>query len=512
MRKIKKYLFCLLVVFLFILQAESVFAELEADYPVRVWSADNMEVGNVTGVDGLEFLQPTDETAAKVMVKAEGRLPFKNAIKTGGSASLQGRYLPKTRALKFTITEPCNISIYAYGASSEGEVTLKISDGGKIVKTFATQHSVLGRYMTYLDSPGTYYIFGNGSLGICEVTVGYIHGDADLNFDRDWNDMRLLTKVSLGQLYLNEMASRNADIDKDSVITANDMALLQSYINSDGVSVREKAKLVDHAVWNANDMAVGNPETYKGLEFVYVDGNISNNTIGVINRESSYVSPNGEVKNYTKCIQTDGDSGNGYGNYPVSRAVKFNLNAEAYVTLYVSTGSSKPTQHKVAIMDADRNKVAEFNIDKNIGCYTTKLSGNETYFVYSDTGKLRIYEIDVNADMLKDIPQISKSINVTAGQNYIYTLTVNNAAIVDNALFSFKYNSSDVEPVSFGEVKIADLKHSNESGLIDVQTSDGKVIFKTKNLTNGESGILTEVELKAKRNCNTTITLSVQGE
>lgn len=506
MVKIRKYLICLMVMFLFVLHTEAVFAALEDDYPVRIWSADNMEVGNVTGVDGLEFLQPEDETAAKVEVKAEGRLPFKNAIKTRGSASLQGRFVPKTRALKFNVTKPCNIRIYAYGASSTEEVTLKISNSEKIVKIFATQHSQLERYEAYLETSGTYYIYGTGALGICEITVGYIQGDVDLDFDRDWNDLRLLRKAVNEGLQLNEMEFRNADMDKNSLIDENDLEHLSSCISGDVVSVREKAKFVSTAVWNANDMAVGNPEVYNGLEFVYVDGDVSNKTIGVINRNSRYVSQSGEVRNYIKCIETNGAVGEGYSNYPVSRAVKFNLDKDAYVTVYVSTGSSKPVQHKVQIMDADGNKEAEFNIDKNISCHTVKLKGNESYFVYSSTGKIRIYEIDVRTNSNESI---SKTINVEAGKNYVLYLTADKGVMLGKFPVKLTYNAAAITPVSMGAGSSVAVGNCNDRTIIK-EIGQGYVVFMPYNWSDGDSGIMTDIVFNAKTSGTTTLTLSMQ--
>lgn len=505
MGKFGRYLMCLIMMCMLIFGAESVLAA-EEDYPVKVWSADDMEIGNTTGADGLEFLQPTDTTATKVQVQNGGRAPFVNAIKTGGASSMLDAYVPKTRALKFTVTKPCNIRIYAYGASSNGTVNMKVSSAEKIVDTFNTQHSTLNKYVTYLDSAGTYYIYGNASLGICEVAVGYAVGDADFDFDRDWNDMRILRKVVFDNLSVNEMIQRNIDVDNNGRITSNDTACMDSYMLDDDKGEYNKAKFISYAQWNANDMAAGCPVTYNNLEFVYADNDIANRSIFVASCNKTYTSQNGEAKAYAKCIQTDGDTGKAVGNYPVTKAVKFNLEQEGYVTLYLSTGSSKAIQHKAQIINADGQRVAEFDIDKNIGCYVTKLSGNETYFVSSNTGTLRIYEIEIRQNSNKSC---SKTINVEAGKTYCLYLTADKGVMTGKIPVKLTYNTAAVTAETMGAGSKIAVGNCNDRTRI-TETGAGYIVFEPYGWKDGEGGIMTDIVFKANSTGVTTLTLSMQ--
>ncbi len=504
MNKIIKYLMSVLTISILLLGAENVFASTALEnYSVTIWSADDMEVGATVGTNGLEFLQPAESSVTKVQVTDKGRFPYSNAIKTGGSASMLNAYVPKTRALKFTVTKPCNMVIYAYG-SSDSNVTMKISNSTKIINTFSLEHSRLNRYVLYLDSAGTYYVYGNGSMGICEIAVGYTKGDADIDFDLDWNDIRIFRKVFFDNLAVDEIVTRNIDYNNSGFIDAGDLASMQEYMTD-----RNKAVFVDNATWNANDMTAEDIPIYRGLELVYKDCDSSNGSIYVKSiNEKTYTGENGEFKTYTKCIQTDGDTGEGIGNYPVTKAVKFNLATDAYVTVYMSTGSSKNIQHKAQIINADGVKVEEFNINNKIGRYTTKLSGNETYFITSYTGTLRIFEINVVSNTNNEC---KKTININAGATYKLYLTVDKGVMIGKLPVKLTYNASALTVQSMGGSSGVNVGRCNDRTRI-IETGTDYIIFEPYDWADGESGILTEVLIKAKTTGTTTLTLSIEGE
>jgi hypothetical protein len=350
-----------------------------------------------------------------------------------------------------------------------------------------------------------------GSIGVCEIKTGYVEGDQDCDFDVDWNDRRLLRKAVYESYSNDYMNNLKLDINNDDIVTEEDLSDLDKIIDSLSDKERDRAQFVSNVCWKADDMPLGYPETYNGLEFVYKDCDTTNKSIGVISSNKSYYGTKGEVRNYNKCISTDGEMSRANGEYVTTKVVKFNLSTSSTINLYISSGSSQDVQHKARIVDADGNIVKEINIKKEIERYTVELDGNQTYFLGSPTGTLKIYEIEVNEGKISNISSTEKVINVLEGQNYIYNLTVNNATAVDGVIFKFAYNSSDVELVSVGGMKISNLTNNNEIGLFDINVSDGYITFKTDNLTNGESGIVTEVELKANKDCNTKISLQVRG-
>lgn len=510
MSKIIKYLVCLIIMSMLAMQVETVLAAVE-NYPVTSWSADDMEIGNTTGANGLEFVQSEDITDIMVTVNNKGRHnevgSYDQSINTGGSANMLTQYVPRAKAVKFTVTQPCNVVIYAYGASDVGNLSMKLSGENKLIDTFTVQHSVLARYQSFIDSAGTYYIYSQqGALGICEIKVGYVCGDVDVDFDVDWNDLRLAKRVFNNLISADDLMLERINVDGNSALTSNDISTIYTMTDNMG-----KAYFTGAKCWNANNMTAGYPEVCDGLELVYKDDDVTNHSMRIVALNKTYYGTKGDVRDYTKCIATDGAESKGIGNYAVTKAVKFNLESDAYVTMYLNTGSSKNIQHKAKIIDADGNKVSEFNINKDIGRYTVRLDGCQTYFLCSPTGTLRIYEIEVNTDVLNTTEQVSKSISVTNGNTYIYTLTMSNAAVMDSAVFTFEYNNNDVELVSVGGVEIGGLWGKNESGIIAVDIATGMLSFKTDNLANGESGIITDVELKANRNCTTTLILSMEG-
>ena len=281
LKKMKSLLILFLMLCLWALHAQMVYA-LES-YTVTSWCADDMEVGSTAGINGLEFVQPTDSMATPVKVTNNGRNndvgSYSNAIKTGGSANTIRNYVPQKRAIKFTVTQPCDINIYAYSASSGTSIDMRLSRAGKLVDTFQLMHSKLKLYKAYLDSAGTYYIYSTqGSVAICEIKVGYVEGDLDYDFDVDWNDLRLARKAMNRNDYRDEFINTKLDLNNDGTVTDIDITILESKINN-----REKAKFVNTIRWNANNMNIGFPETYNGLEFVGKDCNTNDKSIGVYN-------------------------------------------------------------------------------------------------------------------------------------------------------------------------------------------------------------------------------------
>lgn len=496
----------------FMLMAVNTYAEVP-NMAVKSWCADDMAVGNTTGYNGLEFMLPVGGTADNgIVVAGDGRMydaehDYDNAIKTRGAANTGVNYVPKGRAMKFTVTQPCDLVVYAYDASSSADVSLQISRAGKIVDTIPLSEKI-NRYAAYLDTAGTYYVYSiGGSMGVCEMQVGYVKGDLDFDFDVTWNDVRLMRKKVLNY-GIGVSSNHKFDIDGDGYYRIKDFGLLEEL-----VSEPEKIKCIDaisqrpsNGTWNMKDVPTTNPITYNGLEFVYKDLNTANNTIKIANIPKTYVSPNGNEKSFTKCVTTDGKMSAGKGIYPVTKAVKFNLNASAQIVVYMCTGSSNTNQQKALIINADGEIVEEVNLSKDIGKYAFDLNGNETYFIGSPEGTLRIYEIGVRM-VLQENTKTSKTISVTANNKYNMFLTVDTAVLPDINPVKLTYNASALSIESIGGSKPAVGICNDGTKILEV--GQGYIVFMADRWNDGESGIMTDVTVKAKTSGQTTLSLEV---
>lgn len=495
----------IMMVFL-MLMAVNTYAEVP-NMEVKSWCADDMAVGNTTGYNGLEFMLPVGGTADNgITITDQGRMynadhDYENAIKTNGAVNMGANYVPKGRAMKFTVTQPCDFVAYAYGASRTADVCLQISRAGKIVDTIPLNHAAIDKYATYLDAAGTYYVYSTGgSMAVCEMQVGYVKGDLDFDFDVTWNDVRLIKK----KFNYDPSVVRNHkfDVNSDGLYTANDVAILIDMTLAD-----EKARFVNSADWNANDMPMGRYETYEGLEMVPKAGDITNGSVNVISANGTFKEESGEIKKYTKCISLNGKGTNEFGPYPVSRALKFNLSDSRDVVIYMRCDSSVNVQHKARIVDGDGELVKELDVDKTLRRYVVKLDGNETYFLYGVYGGLEVYEINI-CDM--DAPNnvyYTKNLGVTAGQSYELNLVAVNSFYADKTTYKLTYDPNVLSLKSLGGESKITLNKLLPSGITVLSTTSNSVTFSVPDRGLYESGILTNVEFSAKKTGNTSIKL-----
>ena len=489
----------------FMLMAVNTYAEVP-NMAVKSWCADDMAVGNTTGYNGLEFMLPVGGTADNgIVVAGDGRMydaehDYDNAIKTRGAANTGVNYVPKGRAMKFTVTQPCDLVVYAYDASSSADVSLQISRAGKIVDTIPLSEKI-NRYAAYLDTAGTYYVYSiGGSMGVCEMQVGYVKGDLDFDFDVTWNDVRLIQKYFKNDPSV--VRNHKFDVNGDGLYTANDPAILIDMALAD-----EKARFVNSADWNANDMPMGRYETYEGLEMVPKAGDITNGSISVINANGTFKEESGEIKKYTKCISLNGKGTNGFGPYPVSRALKFNLNGSRDVVIYIRCDSSVNVQHKARIVDGDGNLVKELDVDKTLRRYVVKLDGTETYFLYGLYGGLEVYEINIcDLDAPNNV-SYTKNLNVTAGQNYELNLVAVNSFYADKTTYKLTYDPNVLSLKSLGGESKITLNKLLPGGITVLSTTSNSVTFRVPDRGLYESGILTNVEFSAKNTGNTSLKL-----
>ena len=489
----------------FMLMAVNTYAEVP-NMAVKSWCADDMAVGNTTGYNGLEFMLPVGGTADNgIVVAGDGRMydaehDYDNAIKTRGAANTGVNYVPKGRAMKFTVTQPCDLVVYAYDASSSADVSLQISRAGKIVDTIPLSEKI-NRYAAYLDTAGTYYVYSiGGSMGVCEMQVGYVKGDLDFDFDVTWNDVRLIQKYFKNDPSV--VRNHKFDINSDGLYTADDPAVLINMTLADA-----KARFVDYADWNANDMPMGSYETYEYLEMVPKAGDITNRSISVVSANGTFKEESEEIKRYTKCISLNGKGTNGFGPYPVSRALKFNLNGSRDVVIYMRCDSSVNVQHKARIVDGDGNLVKELDVDKTLRRYVVKLDGTETYFLYGVYGGLEVYEINIcDLDAPNNV-SYTKNLNVTAGQNYELNLVAVNSFYADKTTYKLTYDPNVLSLKSLGGESKITLNKLLPGGITVLSTTSNSVTFRVPDRGLYESGILTNVEFSAKNTGNTSLKL-----
>ena len=495
---------------LLLLEAVNVYAEIP-NMTVKSWCADDLNIGNTSGYSDLEFMLPVGGTANNgIMVTNEGRRydaehDYDSAIKTRGAVNTGLNCVPRGRAMKFTVSQPCDIVVYAYGASSSSNVSLQISREGKIVETFPLVHSRINKYIAYLDVAGTYYVYSTGgSMGVCEMQVGYIKGDLDIDFEVTWNDMRLLRK-NIVENDSSFIVNHKFDVNQDGIYSASDLSeLLMIAINS---GTEDYMNFVSYTNWNANEMSLGCYEIYNGLELVPKEGDIANGSVNVISLNKSYVEPSGEVRNYTKCISLNGKMADGFGPYPVSRAIKFNLAEAKEVVIYMRCDSSVKTQHKAQIINGDGDIVKELDVDGNVKRYVVKLDGNETYFLGGVYGKLEVFEIDINNCTAESDVSFTKSLSVTANQSCELNLVAVNSFYQDRTIYKFTYDPNMLSLKSIGNESEIVLNKLLPNGIMILSTEPGSITFSVPGRKSFESGILTNVEFTAQKTGNTSVKL-----
>lgn len=500
MKNLKNYAVVTVIFFCVLFKMSYVYAK-EISYPITVWSAEDMEIGNTTGVNGLDFMQPVGSLSL-VQVVEGGRTDevrhFTKTIKTGGASSMQDKYVPKTRALKFNVTKPCDIRIYAYGGSKT-DVVMSLNRAGESVKQFNVKDSVLGLYTARISEADTYYLFSTtGTLCVCEITVGCVRGDLDVDFDADWNDVRLGMRAFNTSYFNDKEMLERLDLDGNGIFTANDMTYLLSVIEKP-----EEAMYISYMNWYVNDMPIGYNESYKGLVLVDKDNNRDNKSIEVKSVSKKYVGKNGAVKRFNKCISTNGGMCGAMYEYPITKAVQFNLSDDAYVTFYLSTGSSDNVEHKAVVYSADREREAEFMLSTEVDRYTVHLEGNESYFIGSPDGTLRVYEIDVRNGLN---PSNSKTISVNAGEISNLFLTVSGGVHLDTDEVKLTYNPSVVMVESMGGSTVKTGICADGTKITEV--GSGYICFIPYSWNDGDGGIMTDITIKSKSTGSTTITLN----
>lgn len=507
------------LILMLLLMNVTIFAAVES-YPVISWSTDDMEVGNTTGLtinnNTLTFVNPiTDEESVKVVnaIRTIGDKVYTKAIKTNGGTNQFVNGIPNHRALSFEVTKPCDLIVYSYGASSDYTINLCVSkkalgsNQGVEIYNETVEHSKIKRYSIYLDEPGTYYIYGRGgSISFCEIQRGCVKGDLDRDFNLDWNDIRIAKRVFNNKIsntdeyeykmnLLNTVSNNNG-----SNVTIDDLNEQRRLLSD---AELKKAEFVSNKAWNVSSMPLGRYETYDGLELVSKDLDLNSMSIEVYNMNRTYIGNNGETKKFTKVIATDGYLSEAMDDYCVTKAVKFNLEEDALVTLYMSTGSSENVEHRAVIYDADKNVVANFPLTTNIGKYTIELDGNQTYFVGSHTGTIRIFEIDCNA-------AVSKTIDVENGKTYSYILTGERIPNKNNCTYVIKYNNEAITLNSLGENVSTGSSFAVGDNIQIVSHKNGILKFKYTEDETDWTGVLTVLKFVANSSGTTTISFEME--
>lgn len=150
--------------------------------------------------------------------------------------------------------------------------------------------------------------------------------------------------------------------------------------------------------------------------------------------------------------------------------------------------------------------MGDVNLSRNIDKYVFTLEGNETYFIGSPTGTLRIYEIDIKS-VRQDNTGASKTIDVIANNTYDMFLTVNTAVLPDIKPVKLTYNTNALLIESIGGSNPAIGTCTDGTKILEI--GQGYIVFMADRWNDGESGIMTEITVRAKTSGQTTLSLEV---
>lgn len=360
---------------------------------IKEWRADNMPVGEIDSYDGLTMIHGGSKL--KVQNKPRGydsTLSFTNCINTGGSSGLNTseslKYVPKSRALKFTADKKCVLNIYAFSTSSATSQTMTVSRQGEIIYSGEILDRVT-KTTIGLPAGDTYYIYSDAAVGVCMIQLEeYIQGD--LNFDGafDSEDIMLLRKVLDGDEELTASLKYFADLNNDANVDENDKIQLENlYRNTYG----EAPQIFSEKVWNAAEIPIGSFNKYDGLF-----------TVKENQMEVAFSSKNFGDFSFSRCIKTNGGAEvSAKTLIPKERAVKFHTDAPCKLIIHVMSGSTTAT-NPVGCVARKGETVSNFNLSSSVGKFEFDLPKADTYYLYSEnySGSMNIYRME-----LKKCPQ-----------------------------------------------------------------------------------------------------------
>lgn len=365
---------------------------------IKQWIADDMPLGEIESYDTLTMLPG----GSKMKVQSRQRiyddnLSFSRCINTGGAATVsmvQGSmYVPKQRAIKFSVEKKCVLRIYANSMSSNENQTVSVSRKDELIY----QGNVIDKVTltnVFLPEGDTYYIYSQeGSLGVFMLQLEEcVDGDINIDGVFDDDDILLLIKIINGDTQATAMLNNIADINADGVIDNNDRACLENlYVSAYG----ENPHIYSEKIWNISDMPIG---AFNGCDGIYT---VKENQLEVAYSNKSFAD-----LSFTRCIKTNGGA-EALGNYlPNERALKIDIGAPCKMTLYTMSGSSTAADPYMVVSSEEGGLISKTSLSKSeVRKTEVVLSKADIYYIYSqsDSGSMNIYRIELEKCLAGDI-------------------------------------------------------------------------------------------------------------
>ena len=474
------------------------------DYKI-VWNADDMPLGTLTNYNGLQGIHPSSGSGANVEVagRSHDDMSFRNAIKTKGGANVGGNYVPTAKALKFSVSQPCYMTFYAYGSSTDiTNHQVNVSRSGHLVGTFTLAHSTLTKHQTYLDTAGTYYLYSPpGSIGVCYIQVNRISGDIDGNGKINTDDLTMMRKILYNSEGYASYVLDDADVNNDGNINEADYNALVSIVQNAGAYV---PTYYDNKIWNVTEMindssgAITARTDIGGLYIIPGYGNIE----PVTYRSESDKRYGDLVLN--KYIDTNGYSELKNG-IPEQRAMMISTKSPCYVSILLRSGNtSAGTNHNICIKRKDGEEQS-INILNSVQQSTSTLQRADfyldepdNYYIYCTSGSIKVFYIE-----LIKAPDNKSTVSyplVIPGQESELLLTGSNINPSSDSTYVLKYDTGYIVPVSLGMYDA-----SNSNGYTDIEYSDdveikwykpGEIVFKVDKDYEGWTGAITKFTFK----------------
>lgn len=508
MKQLKKHILGLLIcVIMSILWISTVIAS--ENYNI-VWSADDMELGVLTEYNGLSSVTGEDVSVTNSS-RSYNNVTYNQTIKTNGYTTINNNYIPTKRALKFTTTQPCYITILAYGTSS-GTTTqpMYISRSGSVVSELTLTHSVLTKNTIFLDSADTYYIYClTGSVGVCYIQLYYIQGDLNADALVNKDDMTLLRQLLLDTDEVSTEVLNRADVNEDSVINELDFTLLSQLVSDYGnyVPTYYVNKLwVFDKYWNSNVISYTEQTDIDGLVVIPPENGVS----GMCMRIGGEKYYNDIV--YKTFIKTGGQMTLNDDKTAKQRSLSFFTSGPCNMTIFVRTSNTDTDNQPNITVTRKGEVVGQIDLLPSVEqsseimqVATIHLDKADQYYVGNTTGGLYIYCVLLTSENGKARTQLNLD------KDEVAELIIEGVNLLDNNnYYMLEY---DVDKVCLEKVKTQTRGSNYEKydiifseNVENVMKFDnGKYIFSIENEIDNWSGVVAILRFKALEDCSTVV-------
>lgn len=477
-----------------------------------LWNANDIPSGGFSEYNGL--IAVGDGITVNNSSRTYNNTIYFNTIKTNGSASVNNNCIPNKRALKFTVAQPCYITIRAYGTSSNtNEQPMYISKSGTVVAQLNLLHSELSENTVFLNSADTYYIYClTGSVGICFINVHKIQGDLNLDTAVDKDDLTILHQMLYSKDgYSNDILD-NGDINKDGAINDQDLICLNNLVANAGNYV---PTYLNDKTWNIDNYY--SDECVEYTEQTYIDG--LEIIPAPINSENNvYINKMGEKYNngiaYNSFIKTSGGTTYNNDNTIKGRGIGFFTSGPCCVTFFVRV-ANEGTNNNLTVSAKNRIVKQCELLDSvqqgssELQSVTVYLDKPDEYFVGDTVGGLYLYLIKLTP-LTFNVNNLSQcSMEVYENQSFAIMLDGNDLdEKIYNYVLNFDESMLQLEKITTqSRLESVEIGGINASGNVVevINLYGGGRVLSIDNNTSNWSGAVALLEFKALDTGSVTI-------